>query len=141
MSITFAFTIGDRVYTESITDNCCPHIKKSPTYIITSFRSIDNKNFYSTNLNTTFEEDDLVAESEHAPYVYETLFNKGEIAYVKKKAYYGKLAAVFIAEIRASKAVGGIPVIIYKDNLNSLWDEEDLINGEAALALARARCS
>lgn len=140
MSITFKYTVGEYVHTEDIEGNCCPETI-SRHYMINSFWLYNNTNFYKTEEGVVFEEEDLYPDIAHDPYEFSTTYEIGDIVCVKKKAEVGKIVRVFIAEIRVPETYGGIPVIIYKDNTNLLWNETDLITLEAALILVEEACN
>ena len=144
MSVTFKYAIGEKVHTEDIQGNCCPETV-STSYIVKSFWLFNKTVYYKTERSGTvgeliFEEIDLHPATVHPAYVFPTLFNIGDVAYVKEKAAVGKLVAVFIAQIQVPETYGGIPIVIYKDNTNLLWNEWDLITLAAATTLVNQFC-
>jgi hypothetical protein len=71
-------------------------------------------------------------------HIYTTLYGVGDIVYNIDKAKMGILEKVVIKELIQAKPkfTSGIFVVLYKDTLNALWNEYDLVTYEDAKALA-----
>jgi hypothetical protein len=73
-----------------------------------------------------------------ASHIYITTYGEGDIVYNIYKARKGVLEKIVIREILTSKMslTGGLFQVMYKDTLNALWNEDDLITLEDAQAFA-----
>lgn len=76
-------------------------------------------------------------------FLFVTPFGPGDTAYRVDKARFGILEKVVIRYIKAvsSLHLGPPNAVLYQDTFNALWDEDDLVTYEAAVALADAYLS
>jgi hypothetical protein len=71
-------------------------------------------------------------------HIYITAYGIGDILYDVKKARRGVLERIVIKQIVPVKQslTGGQFVALYKDTLNGLWNENDLVSSATAKAMA-----
>ena len=67
-------------------------------------------------------------------------FIEGERAWLKYEAKKGKIKSIWINRIRiiVNEKTQGLPVILYYDNLNAIFNKEDLITNSEAVNIALA---
>jgi hypothetical protein len=68
------------------------------------------------------------------------LFVEGDRAWLKYEALRGRVRSVWIKKLKVVSGLStlGKPVVIYYDNLNAVFNEEDLITNSDAVNIALA---